>query len=257
MRKLYLILASVVAVAGLVVGVAAVHALRSSDVAESQSRASVIDTERLNVALASQGSVGDAQLLDCTLSETLPNFTVAWDGGPGERIFGATIDGKVHRVRPGSSYRDSVGGDDTVERENLAFEDKTANWRTVVLSVEVLNDFDPKADMPSEIEIVLWLDGATDPEVVLKGFQGQRIFAVLEDPGRLEPSSAYPVARNGALIGVVSDDGSLSLPGLDVYENVYMDGLTTLSAIEAAAEAPPTVLPLSTEKGYWERTDCS
>ncbi|WP_147303247.1 hypothetical protein [Microbacterium bovistercoris] len=245
------------AVTGLVVGIAAVDALRPNAVAESQSRASVIDIERLNEALAGQGSVGDAHFLDCTLSETLPNFAIAWDGEPGQRIFEATIDGMVSGARPGSGHRESVGGDDTVEREILGFEDKTAYWRTVVLSVEVLNDFDSEADMPSEIKVVLWLDGATDPAVILRGLPGQRIFAVLEAPGRLEPSDAYPVARNGALIGVVSDDGALSLPGLDVYEDGYMDGLTTLSAIETASEAPMTVLPLSTANGYWERTDCS
>lgn len=257
MRSSRVFLVSMVAVAGILVGIAVVDAARTDDVTTSQAPASAIDTERLNDALANQGGVGDAQFLDCTLRETLPNFAISWDGAPEERIFGATIDGQVHDVRPGSSHRDSVGNDDTLKREDLAFDDKTANWRTVVLSVEVLNDFDSQTDMPSEIEVVLWLDGATDPEVILRGFQGQRIFAVLEKPGRLEPSTAYPVARNGALIGVVSDDGSLSLPGLDVYEDRYMDELTTVSAIETAAKAPVIVLPLSTEKGYWERTDCS
>lgn len=257
MRKSRVILVSAVAVAGLLVGITAIEATTPDDAAEPQTRASVIDTQRLNEALASQGSVGDAQLLDCRLSETLPNFTVSWDGAPGERIFGATIDGQVLDVRPGSSHRDSVSDDDTLLRQDLAFDDKAANWRTVILSVEVLNDFDSQTDLPSEIEIVLWLDGATEPETIIKGFQGQRIFAVLEEPGRLEPSNAYPIARNGALIGVVSEDGSLSLPGLEVYEVGYMDGLTTISAIETAAKAPATVLSLSTEKGYWERTDCS
>ncbi len=256
MRKSRVFLASAVAVAGLLVGAVVVNAVRTSDVVAPPTQASAEDTERLNEALASQGGPGDAQLLDCSLSETLPNFMISWDGDPAVRIFGATVEGRVHEVRPGSSHRDSVGDDDAIQREDLEFDDKAANWRTVLLTVEVLNDFDPKAEMPSEIEVALWLDGTTDPEVILRGFQGQRIFAVLEEPGRLEPSTAYPVARNGALIGVVSESGSLSLPGLEEYEDAYLKGLTTISAIEAAAKAPVTVLPLSTEKGYWERTDC-
>src|SRR5690554_2826633 len=62
--------------------------------------ASAEDIMRLNEALERQGEAGDAQLLDCTLSETLPNFTISWDGDPGVRIFGATVDGRVHNVRP-------------------------------------------------------------------------------------------------------------------------------------------------------------
>lgn len=251
------VVAVAVAVAWLLLRTTVVDGPRQDIEAASQARASATETERLNAALASQGGVGDAQFLDCTLSETLPNFTISWDRAPGERIFGATVEGRVHDARPGSSYRDRSGDDDTIEREELAFDDTTANWRTIVLRVEVLNDFDSQTDMPSEIEVVLWLDGGTDPETILNGFQGQHIFAVLEEPGRLEPSTAYPVARNGALIGVVIDDGSISLPGLDEIEDAYVDGLTSISAIEAAAEAPATVLPLSTAKGYWERTDCS
>lgn len=228
-----------------------------SNIITAPATGSAKDIERLNEALARQGGAGDAQWLDCTLSETLPNFTISWNGDPGVRIFGATVDGRVHDVRPGSSHRDSVGDDDTIQREDLAFDDKAANWRTVLLTVEVLNDFDGETELPSEIEVALWLDGTTDPEVIRKGLQGQRIFAVLEEPGRLEPPNAYPVARNAALIGVVSEDESLSLPGLEVYEEAYLDGLTTITAIEAAAEAPGVVLPLSMEKGHWERTDCT
>lgn len=254
MRKTRVILASVVAVAGLIAGVAIVDAVRSSDVVEVPATASAEDIERLNEALAGQGGVGDAQWIDRTLSETLPNFTVSWDGEPGVRIFGATVEGRVNGVRPGSSHHDSVSDDGTLQREDLVFDDQKANWRVVVLTVEVLNDFDPQAELPSEIE-ALWLDGTTDPEVLRKGFEGQRIFAVLEMPGRLEPATAYPVARNGALIGVILGDGSLSLPGLGAEEEAYMDGLTTISAIEEAAESPAFVLPLSMDKGYWERTD--
>lgn len=258
MRKTRVILASAVTVAGLLAGIVIVDAVRTRTViAAPAATASAEDIARLNDALTRQGGIGDAQLLDCTLSETLPNFTISWDGDPGVRIFGATVEGRVQDVRPGSSYRDSVSDDDTIQREDLTFDDPAANWRTVILTLEVLNDFDPKTELPSEIEVALWLDATTDPEVIRKGFQGQRIFAVLEEPGRLEPPTAYPVARNGALIGVILEDGSLSLPGLGVEEEAYLNGLTTAAAIEAAAKEPATVLPLSMEKGYWERTDCS
>lgn len=254
MRKTHVAIASAIAVAGLLAGVAVVDAVRSSNIVAAPATASAEGIERLNEALAGQGGAGDAQWVDRTLSETLPNFTVSWDGEPGVRIFGATVEGRVHDVRPGSSHRDRVSDDDTLQREDLTFDDQAANWRVVVLTVEVLNNFDPKAELPSEIEVALWLDGTTDPEVIRKGFQGQRIFAVLEEPGRLEPPNAYPVARNSALIGVILEDGSLSLPGLGPEEEVYLDGLTTIAAIEAAAKDPATVLPLSMEKGYWERT---
>ncbi len=255
MRKTGIILACAIAVAGLAAGAAVVDGVRSSDVASVPSAASPGAVHALNRALSHQGGVGDAQWIDRTLRETLPNFTVSWDGKSGVRIFGATVEGRVHDVRPGSGYRDSVRDGDTLTRDELGFDDPAANWRIVVLTVEVLNDFDPQREMSSEIEVALWLDGATDPEVIRKGFQGQRIFAVLEEPGRLEPPHAYPVARNGALIGLIREDGSLSLPGLHVEEEEYMDGLTTISAIEAAAKEPATVLPLSTENGFWERTD--
>ncbi|WP_309066443.1 hypothetical protein [Microbacterium sp.] len=255
MRKTRVILASAIAVAGLLVGAAVVDAVRTSDVLTAPAMASAEDVQRLQDALSAQGGVGDAQWVDHTLRETLPNFKVSWDGKPGVRIFAATVEGRVHDVRPGSSYHDSVSGDDTIKREELAFDDPDANWRVVVLTVEVLNDFDPEGELPSEIEVALWLDGTTDPEVIRKGFQGQRIFAVLEEPGRLEPPHAYPVARNGALIGVVREDGSLSLPGLDVEEEEYLGGLTTISAIVAAAKEPETVLHISTENGSWVRTD--
>lgn len=256
MRKRYVAIAGSVAVIGLAVGGLLVNVAGSSNsVVAAPAMGSPEDVERLNTTLAGQGGAGDAQWIDRTLSETLPNFTISWDGKPGVPVFEASVEGRVLDVRPGASHRDSVGDDDSTKREDLAFEDPGANWRTVILRVEVLNDFDPETEMPSEIEVALWLDGTTDPEVVRKGFQGQRIFAVLETPGRLEPSTSYPVARNGALIGVVLEDGTVSLPGLGEEEKAYLDGLTTIAAIQAAAEEPPIVLPLSMEKGYWERTD--
>lgn len=258
MRTSSIVLTFAVAFAGVVAGGAVVDTVRASDSAVTPSAppaaASAEDLERLEDVLAGQGGGGDAQWLDRTLRETLPNFTISRDGAPGTRVFEATIDGVVRDVRPGTGARDSVRDDDTVQRDELAFDDPAANWRTVVLTVEVRDDFDPETAMPSEIDVVVWLDGATDPDVVREGFSGQRIFAVLEEPGRLAPADAYPVARNGALIGVVRDDGSLSFPGLGVDEGLYVDGLTTISAIQAAAEAPAVVLPLSLENGSWERT---
>lgn len=263
MRKKRIAIVSAIAVAGLLAGIAAVGAVRASNTpaapVTAPATASAEEIEHLNEGLSGQRDAGTAIWIDRTLRETLPNFTVSWDGEPGVRIFEATVEGRVRDVRPGSSHRDSVSGDDTIHRADLAFDDPAANWRTVVLTVEVLNDFDPTgsaaAELPSEIEVVLWLNGSTDPEVVLEGFQGQRIFAVLEKPGRLEPPSAYPVARDGALIGVVLEDGSFSLPGLDEQEEAYLDGLTTIVAVEAATKEPAVVFPLSMEKGYGERTE--
>lgn len=255
MRKTRIAIVSAIAVAGLLAGAVIVGVVRASNTVAAPATASAEEIERLNEALAGQGGGGVALWMDRTLSDTLPNVTISWDGEPGGRIFEATVEGRVRDVRPGSSHRDSVGDDDTMQREDLAFDDPAASWRTVVLTVEVLNDFDHRAEVPSEIDVALWLEGTTDPEVVREGFQGQRIFAVLDEPGRLEPPSAYPVARNGALIGVVLEDGSFSLPGLEEKEEAYLDGLTTIAAVEAAAEKPAVVLPLSMEKGYWERTD--
>lgn len=258
MRRSHVALSAAIGLAGVLLGLVAVNAMGSAaPTPPPPSPASAAETDRLNAALASQGGVGDAQWLDCGLSETLPNFRISWDGGPEERIFAATIDGRVREVRPGSSQRDSVGDDGAIARDEVAFDDPSATWRTVVLRVEVSNDFDPHAELPTEIDVVLWLDGATDPDVILDGFRGQRVFAVVEEPRRLEPSTAYPVARNGALIGVVAEDGSVSLPGLEESEGAYLDGLDSISEIEAASRVPAIVLPLSTAKGYWERTDCA
>jgi hypothetical protein len=192
--------------------------------------------------------------LDRTLSETLPNFKVSLGGERAVPIFDATVEGRVVDVRPGASHRDSVGPDDAIVREDLKFDDGTATWRTLILTVDVLSDFDPATELASTIEVILWLDGTTDQEVIRKGFQGQRIFAVLEAPGRLVPATAYPVARNGALIGVIVEDGTFSLPGLGEEEKAYLGALTTVDAIEAAAKKPSVVVTLTNANGFWERT---
>lgn len=258
MRRTRLVIASAVAVAGLAVGAVIADAVRDSTAVVAPVAAPIAasagDIQRLNEALAAQGGTGDAVWLDRTLSETLSNFKVSWDGAPGVRIFDATVEGRVLDVRPGTSHRDSVGDDDIIVREDLEFDDKTAMWRTLVLTVEVLRDFDPASELATKVEVVLWLDGTTDPEIVRKGFQGQRIFAVLEGPGRLDPGTAYPVARNGALIGVVLEDGSFSMPGLGEDEKAYLAGLTTMDAIDAAAKQPSIEVSVSTAKGFWERT---
>lgn len=259
MRTTRFAIVSATAVAGLVVGFIVTDAIRTSTVdaaapASTRAVASAEDVERLNDALARQSGAGDAEWFDRTLEEALPNFKISLDGDPGVRMFDATVEGRVLDVRPGTSHRDSVSGDDTIVRESLEFDDTNATWRTVILTVEVLNDFDPKTELSSKIEVALWLDGTTNPEVVRKGFQGQRIFAVLDEPGRFEPATAYPVARNGALIGVVKGDGSLSLPGLGEEERAYLDGVTTIAAVKEATSGPTVVLPVSTTEGYWERT---
>lgn len=203
--------------------------------------------------MKSQAEVGDAVWLDQTLSDALPNVTFSWDGEPGAPAYGAVIDGHVREIVEGAGYRDSIDDNDAQHREVLPFDSTEANWRMVVLTVEVVDDFGASTELPSVIEIGVRLDGTTDPEMVRKGFEGQHVFAVLNAPGLLEPKEAYTVARNGALIGVVLDDGSVSLPGLGVEEGSYVDVLTTLKAIEAAAQTPPVVISITTENGFPER----
>lgn len=192
----------------------------------------------------------DGIWLDQQLREALPNVEFSIDGSPAQPAYGGVVEGHVTAVAEGASYRDEIGTDGARSAE-LPFDSPDATWRMIVLTIDVENDFDPTTEAPESVRLGVTFDGGADAKTMLSAFEGQHVLAVLDRPGAFLPDQTLRTAgRSGALLGVVAEDGSISMPLLGEDERDYLNGLTTLEALIAESEKPKSVISVTFDGGY-------
>ncbi|WP_435748716.1 hypothetical protein [Microbacterium sp. PMB16] len=194
--------------------------------------------------LAERISNVDAVWWDEHLSEALPNTKFSVDGAAARSAYAAAVEGTVVAVSEGASYRAHIGDEGISEIEKLPFDSPGAQWRVMILTLQVADDFGTA--LPATIEFGMTIGTGFDAEIVREAFEGGHIFAVLEER---DPSDdvQYALARAQTLIGSIDDDGTLSLPVLGDGQSSYLDGLTSLDAVREAATEPPTVIELTAD----------
>ncbi|MDQ0727283.1 hypothetical protein [Microbacterium sp. W4I20] len=190
-------------------------------------------------------STVDAVWWDEQLSEALPNVKFSVDGASARPAYAAAVEGTVVAVSEEASYRSSID-DDVFSIEELPFDSSKAQWRVMVLTLQVADDFGTAGELPERIEFGISISPDFDPEVIRRGFEGRHIFAILEERDDISAGDVqYSIGRAQTLIGSIDADGTFSFPALGEAESQYLDGLTTLDAVRDAAAEAPTIVELT------------
>ena len=192
----------------------------------------------------------DGIWLDEQLRDALPNMEFSIDGSPAQPAYGGIVEGQVASVAEVASYRDEIGTDGA-RSVQLAFDSPDATWRLIVLTIDVENDFDPTTKAPKNVRLGVTFDGGADAKSMLSAFEGQHVLAVSDRPGAFPPDQTLRIAaRSGALLGLVDEDGRISMPLLGEDEGDYLNGVTTVEAVIAESEKPKSVVNVTFDGGY-------
>jgi hypothetical protein len=176
-----------------------------------------------------------------TLEELLPQVVYRGPSGEGKPLTTAVVRGAIIDVDPGRAFVDGERG----SRE-VAFDDRSADWRTIHLAVEV--DEVIGGAVPKRLVVGLSIGGGADPDEIGKGIQtlgsvvlflGQPTAVFDYDP------SVFAMVEGGALLATVSPDGRLHLPVKSTEEEAALLGRTgTLEQLRTAAAAPAREIPV-------------
>jgi hypothetical protein len=144
--------------------------------------------------------------------------------------------GTISEVAPGAAYVDGVNG-----TESVAFTSADAEWRVVVLTVDVESAVG-EVSGSSSVSIGMIVSGTDDIDRVFEGYRSMgEIVAILNGPGKFDFDSAvYSVRQDGGLLGLVSTTGAISFPAVP-DEVEFIGDLRTVADVLAEATSPVTV----------------
>jgi hypothetical protein len=169
--------------------------------------------------------------IERTLADLLPNRRFAVDGAEPRAVSSGVVIGTVTAVDGGAGY--AVTGADADNGTLVAFDAEDALWRVAELTVSVSDSFGINEP---EVRIALPFDGRMDREAFLQGFAGQRVIVALAPQGAVQHDrTLYSIAHGGGAIGLVSDEGQLSLPVMGESQAAFMDGLTSVRELRRQA----------------------
>ncbi len=185
--------------------------------------------------LAQRRESVDALYIEDTLTDLLPNQTFSVGDGAPAPLMDEVIVGTITAVEPGAGYATSADDPDT--QHIVDYNDPDALWRAVVLHVSVVRSLSGTSSPGSELQVGL---ATEEPlEVVQSAFVGQRVLLPLDRRGFFRfNKSLYVIAQSGALLGVVRDDDSVSMPALGKDEADFLSEVDTLREINAENKQP-------------------
>lgn len=174
------------------------------------------------------------------ITDLLPN--VRYKLPDGERaLTDAFAFGKIVAVQPGAGFH--VVNEDTGEALPVDFSDPRARWKTIHLTVQVLEEIGPGEPLGKEITVGLAVNGSAELATFRDGFlaMGRAIFPLITSPVFAYDESLHAIARDGGLLMTVND-GTLALPFLtNDEERPLLSKANTLDELRRAAEQPVSV----------------
>lgn len=201
--------------------------------------------------LQARRAATEAVWVEQSFTDLLPNHLFRLDGAAAEPLVDGLVLGEVVGVEPGRGYL--VSGDDAAAGTEGAFDDPDARWRTVDLTVHVGIDI---GDLVSSdrITVIMAIDGGVDATSALAGFAAlETVLLPLDRQGAHAYSPDGYSLREGDLLAVVDDDGSLRLPALSRDGDGFLGALDSVDDVLRAAAKPAAVESLQMVDGVFVR----
>jgi hypothetical protein len=177
-----------------------------------------------------------------TLEQALPNHHLELgDTGRVSSFSDALVIGTVTHVATGHGV---VWRDDD-DFSVVGYDDADADTRTVYVTTSVDEATGAIDADAGEVTFRVLVPSAADPQAFVEALAGLgRVAVVLhDDPNRAEAVPWRPI-MNDRLIGVVADDGSLTLPALG-RRHAFSGHIRTEDQLLSAAQEPVTTTTLT------------
>ncbi len=170
-----------------------------------------------------------------SVAEVLQNTRYKhWANGATQPLTEAVVVGSIEAVEEGRGFK--VEGNDAPSGTETGFDDPAAVWRTVHVTVQ------PEAVVSGEAAspvVAGFAFGATTPfEAIQEQFLSfDRVVLFLNrSPVFAYDASVYGTLLDGALLGVVDDNGRISFPVLEPQEEAgLLANAPTVNALRSAA----------------------
>jgi hypothetical protein len=210
------------------------------DETDSTAPVSVSEDAKHAVAHAARrGRAPDRVSIYNDLSDLLPNARYKYTDGSVRPIVDRVINGNVTAVEPGFGFVDFG----KKKKDNpLSFDDSSATWKTVHLTVDVVDQIGSSADEASTVRVGIAVNPNVDVGKLREGFLGASsylLFLYKGSPVFGYDKDIYGMQRDGALLTEVLADGRLDMVAYDgEEEHEFLGGLLTLEDVQAAAARP-------------------
>jgi len=193
---------------------------------------------------AERRELSDSVGRETNLSEVLPNHLFAVGDRTPAPLGAGLVFGTITAATPGAAYVEGTGGSEKVD-----FDSPEADWRVLVLTVEVDSAVGAVSGS-STVSIGMVLDPLADIDLTIEGYKSMgEIIAVLNGPGRYDfDGTLYSVRQEGALLGLVSESGEISFPAVR-EESAFIGDLHTVADVLAEATAPVTITKIARVAG--------
>lgn len=176
-----------------------------------------------------------------SLVELLPNTKYQRPGGEPTPEIESAIVGRVMKVEPGRAYRipegDSPGGVLT------DFEDPGLAWRTVHATVDVEQSL--AGPVPGgQVTVGFAFGSSPSFEEIDRGLRdlGRLLLFLETSPVFAYADRVYGVELDGGLLGVIDDEGRISLPAAGEADQALLQGSGTMQELTDAARAPERII---------------
>lgn len=203
--------------------------------------------------LQGRTQVGDRIVWYQSYEEVLPNVSFRVDDEAPQRLSDVVVVGEVVRVEDGRAF--DAGVEDGPGGEPAEFDDPRARWRTLHLEVEVDEAMSRAADVGETVTVGLAISGGVDPAVMRRGLE--ELGTIVLPLTSSSPVFAYgggdvlSIVEDGAFLGTVAEDETISLPLLDPSEaDVLLGSIRTLPDLRAVLAQPDREIPLRLEAGF-------
>lgn len=196
-------------------------------------------------------SAGRTQPPYRSLVELLPNTKYQRPGGKPMPEIESAIVGRVMKVEPGRAYRLPEG--DSPVGVPTDFEDPGLAWRTVHATVDVEQSL--AGPVPGgQVTVGFAFGSSPSFEEIDRGLRdlGRLLLFLEKSPVFAYADRIYGVELDGGLLGVIDDEGRISLPAAGNADQGLLQGAGTMQELTDAARAPERVIRVNDQN---ERLD--
>ena len=190
------------------------------------------------------------------ITKFLPNFKYRDPDGTVRPPLDLVVRGSVIRVEPGAGFvnlPETLHGEDReTDVAKVAYDDPTADFRTVHLVVKAMEEIgDSEQVAPTELRVGVVHYRPIDLAALTRGLKAADSFVFfLYDGSPVFDPGVWAIAANANLLTQVGTEGRLSLPGLDtkVTKGVLRKD-STLAQLKEFAAKPDQIRPTPKARG--------
>lgn len=207
-------------------------------------RQAVTARERLIQAMSQRAAGASRVIYYDTLAELLPNTKYQVGSGPARSLTEAAVVGRIADVRRGLGFYMPDG--DAPRGTETDFDDPRVMWRTVHATVAIESVVAGEIRQSDPVTVGFAFGHTPDFSDIERGLKdlGRVVLLLNKSPVFDYNLDVYGTATDGELVGLVDDDGRITLPFAGDAEGTLLRDSGTVDALRHAAGRPESTIYL-------------